>query len=60
MKAIKTHERKKYNSPEIEKVELDNEISLALESDAPVGPLEQVRNNNPNFIDNNPFKSTVV
>lgn len=33
-------EKKKYTAPEIELVELDNEISLALESSPPVGPSE--------------------
>jgi len=33
-------EKKKYTAPEIELVELDNEISLALESAPPVGPSE--------------------
>ena len=33
-------EKKKYTAPEIELVQLDNEISLALESAPPVGPSE--------------------
>jgi hypothetical protein len=33
-------EKKKYRSPEIELIVLDNEISLALESSPPVGPEE--------------------
>jgi hypothetical protein len=33
-------EKKKYTAPEIELVELDNEISLALESAPPAGPSE--------------------
>jgi hypothetical protein len=37
--------KKKYRSPEIEIVVLDNEISLALESTPPDGPEEGVYNN---------------
>ena len=33
-------EKKKYIAPEIELIELDNEISLALESTPPEGPGE--------------------
>ena len=33
-------EKKKYISPRIEWIPLDNEISLALESSPPVGPSE--------------------
>ena len=32
--------KKAYNAPEIEQIVLDNEISLILVSDAPVGPDE--------------------
>lgn len=60
MKKQKQDIRKKYISPEIERIELDNEISLALESDAPFGPNEEVLNNTPNFIKNDHFKSTLV
>jgi len=44
-------EKKKYISPRIEWIPLDNEISLALESAPPVGPDESF-----NFNQNNPFK----
>ena len=33
-------EKKQYKTPRIEFIELDNEISLALESAPPVGPSE--------------------
>lgn len=42
---------KLYASPEIVVIELDNEISLALESSPPVGPSESFNSNQ-----NNPFK----
>jgi len=50
-------EKKKYISPRIEWIQLDNEISLALESNPPAGPDEivQVLEN-----DSNPFKSYSV
>ena len=41
-----------YSTPVIERVILDNEISLALESSPPVGPGEIVQNNSQS---NNPF-----
>jgi len=50
-------EKKKYIAPRIEWIQLDNEISLALESNPPAGPDEivQVLEN-----DSNPFKSYSV
>jgi hypothetical protein len=45
-----------YITPEIELIKLDNEISLALESNAPVGPGEGY-NKVPEYLNNNPFKS---
>jgi hypothetical protein len=38
-------EKKKYIYPEIEVVQLDNEISLVLNSNPPAGPDELVLNN---------------
>ena len=43
-------EKKQYTAPAIEIIELDNEISLALESAPPVGPSETL-----NSVQN-PFK----
>jgi hypothetical protein len=34
-------EKKQYIEPEIEHIELDNEISLALQSEPPLGPGEE-------------------
>jgi len=45
-----------YSQPEITCVKLDNEISLALESDPPFGPNE-VMNNTPEYFNNDPFKT---
>ena len=37
-------EKKKYTTPQLQLIELDNEISLALESNPPVGPGETLNN----------------
>lgn len=37
-------EKKKYTTPQLQLIELDNEISLALESVPPVGPSESFNN----------------
>lgn len=51
-------EKKKYIIPQIEVVELDNDISLALESSPPAGPSESfnIKTFNVNSIVD-PFKS---
>jgi hypothetical protein len=38
-----------YESPDIHVIQLDNSISLVLQSDAPVGPGEEVMNRTPEF-----------
>jgi len=49
--------KKIYSTPTIETIELDNEISLALQSSPPVGPDEGFNMfQNTNFA--NPFKSS--
>jgi len=47
-----------YLQPQIICIELDNEISLALESEPPPGPEEG--NLDPEFLKNNPFKNNYV
>ena len=54
---IKT-EKQSYSSPAIEKIKLDNEISLVLESSPPLGPNETAQNA-PEYFNNDPFKSNV-
>ena len=49
-------EKKKYLAPEIALVELDNEISLALQSIPPDGPGEGA-SLAPEYMNNNPFKA---
>lgn len=50
-------EKREYSVPEIEKIVLDNEISLQLESTPPEGPNESIYGVN-NSIDNNPYMLT--
>jgi hypothetical protein len=47
--------KKKYNSPGIEIIYLDNEISLQLESTPPVGPTENYTEKSHCF-ENDPYK----
>ncbi len=44
--------KRSYITPQVELVELDNEISLVLESNPPIGPEEttNIHNSNPFFI----------
>jgi len=49
--------KRPYISPTIERVELDNEISLALESSPPSGPGEYSKA--PEYFNNDPFKTNV-
>ena len=48
-------ENRPYIAPEIERVALDNEISLILESTPPTGPNEGYLKSNDRF-NNDPFK----
>jgi hypothetical protein len=58
MKIVENNsEKRMYNSPEIISIELDNEISLALQS-PPEGPGEGVILAQ-EYHDNNPYKSQV-
>jgi hypothetical protein len=47
-----------YISPEILRIQLDNEISLALESSPPAGPLEMTQKM-PEYFNNDPFGKNV-
>ena len=47
-------EKKKYITPQVEFILIDNEISLALESVPPVGPSESL-----NLNKKNPFKTDI-
>jgi len=45
-----------YNTPQIELIKLDNEISLALESDPPFLPGEEISRGS-DYFNRDPFKS---
>lgn len=66
MKQIKTHidnrtqkSKALYISPQIERITLDNEISLSYQSDAPIGPGEGM-NQSPQYFNNDPFNSKMA
>jgi hypothetical protein len=48
--------KREYSAPLIDRVLLDNEISLALESAPPAGPGESM-NSMPEYFNNDPFKA---
>ena len=52
-------DKRVYSQPEITRVKLDNEISLALESNPAFGP-DEVRNNAPEHFNNDPFKTNQI
>ncbi len=51
-------EKRMYNIPKIVRVELDNEISLVLQSEPPLGPGEEA-SLAPEYINNDPFKTNM-
>lgn len=55
MKTIKDKEKKAYFPPQVERIKLDNEISLALES-APGDPETSIQ---PEYFNNDPFKANL-
>ena len=52
------NQKREYTAPLIERVQLDNEISLALES-PPLGPGESM-NSIPEYFNNDPFKTNIA
>ena len=54
----KITEKRSYFPPIVEKIELDNEISLALESSPPVGP-DEVINGATDYFNCNPYQNLV-
>ncbi len=56
MNTNKIVEKRRYNSPKIVCIQLDNEISLALESSPPEGPGEGAFLA-PEYMNNEPFKT---
>ena len=54
---MESNEQKiKYHTPQIKCIRIDTEISLALESEPPEGPMEYGYNK-PEFFNNNPIKN---
>lgn len=54
---IENTEKKTYSPPLIERIRLDNEISLVLESTSPAG--EPVWSKAPEHFNNDPFKTNL-
>jgi len=50
-------DKRNYNTPLIQSIQLDNEISLVLESAPPSGPGEPLVST-PEYFNNDPFKTT--
>ena len=50
--------KRTYTAPNIERIKLDNEISLALESTPPIGPGWESKNA-PEYFNNDPFKTNL-
>ena len=53
---FKIQPKQLYQTPQIEQIVLDNEISLQLESTPPVGPGGETVFNAPEYVGNDPFK----
>jgi hypothetical protein len=58
MKPIIQNIKRTYYPPLIEQIELDNEISLVLESVPPAGPYESL-NKSPEYFNNDPFQANL-
>jgi len=50
--------QKQYNAPQVERIELDNEIALQLESTPPKAPGETYLQT-PEYLSNDPFKGNL-
>lgn len=59
MNTITKSKKRKYTCPNIVCIELDNDISLALESSPPEGPGETVSVVKPDYFRVNPFEDLV-
>lgn len=55
---IATTGKKPYNAPRIERIKLDNEISLVLESNQPSGEPNWTKA--PDYFNNDPFKDHIA
>lgn len=59
MNTTQATNKRKYITPIIELIKFDKDISLAMESDAPVGPGEG-KLNVPDYFNNDPYKTNNV
>lgn len=60
MKIYQFHtEKRVYFAPMVERITLDNDISLQLQSEPPTGPNEGY-NSTPKYYNNEPFKSNMA
>jgi hypothetical protein len=57
-KSINKSDKITYVQPSIECIKLDNDISLQLQSIPPLGPDETYNWDNPQIINNTPFKNS--
>jgi len=55
---IENNQKHSYSAPLIEQIQLDNEISLALESTPPFFPGESL-SKAPDYFNNDPFKNNI-
>ncbi len=51
--------KRSYIAPTVERIKLDNEISLELTSDPAFGPGEALGLNAPEYFNNDPFKTNI-
>lgn len=54
---MQEYKKQEYATPQIERIELDNEIALQLESTPPKAPGE-ANLQSPGYFNNDPFKTT--
>ncbi|MEI6753038.1 MAG: hypothetical protein WCK78_07705 [Paludibacter sp.] len=51
--------QKQYNAPQVERIELDNEIALQLESNTPPKAPGEAHLQTPEYLSNDPFKGNL-
>jgi hypothetical protein len=54
------YKQRAYSPPQVERIKLDNEISLVLTSEPPIIPGETNNLKTPEYFNNDPFKTNVV
>lgn len=56
---MNTIDKHAYTKPQVERIDIDNEISLQLESEPPIGPEEFISKGSYVNINIDPFKSNI-